>query len=130
VNEAWIRRRWYEFRQGHSFYLILLLSVSNFILIFHRLLIERVSFLNEVFSQLWFFFLIFVLAYVPVAILIGHWHKTTQLKIDTETIMRQNPLFAKGFRILLDLQTNKASQKDVDDFRKLLMSIESGHGGL
>ena len=130
MDQAWIRRRWYEFRQGHSFYLILLLSVSNFILIFHRLLIERVGFLNEIFSQLWFFFLIFVLGYIPVAVLIGYWHKKTQLKIDTEMVMRQNPLFAKGFRILLDLQTSKASQKDVDDFRKLLVSIERGHGGL
>jgi len=130
VNQAWIRRRWYEFRQGHSFYLILLLSLANFVLIFHRLLIERVGFLNEIFSQLWFFFLIFVLGYIPVAVLIGYWHKKTQLKIDTEMVMRQNPLFAKGFRILLDLQTGKASQKDVDDFRKLLVSIEAGHGGL
>ncbi len=130
MKQAWIRRRWYEFRQGHSFYLILLLSVSNFVLIFHRLLIERVSFLDEIFSQLWFFFLIFVLGYVPVAVLIGYWHKKTQLKIDTEMVMRQNPLFAKGFRILLDLQAGKASQKDVDDFRKLLVSIERGHGGL
>jgi len=130
VDQAWIRRRWFEFRQGHSFYLILLLSVSNFVLIFHRLLIERVSFLDEIFSQLWFFFVIFVLGYIPVAILIGHWHKTTQLKIDTETVIRQNPLFAKGIRILLDLQTGKASQEDVDSFRKLLKSIESGHGGL
>ena len=130
MNQAWIRRRWYEFRQGHSFYLILLLSLANFVLIFHRLLIERVGFLNEIFSQLWFFFLIFVLGYIPVAVLIGYWHKKTQLKIDTEMVMRQNPLFAKGFRILLDLQTSKASQKDVDDFRKLLVSIESGHGGL
>ncbi len=74
--------------------------------------------------------LIFVLGYIPVAVLIGYWHKKTQLKIDTEMVMRQNPLFAKGFRILLDLQTGKASQEDVDSFRKLLKSIESGHGGL
>jgi len=130
VRQAWIRRRWFEFRQGHSFYLILLLSVSNFVLIFHRLLIERVSFLDEIFSQLWFFFVIFVLGYIPVAVLIGHWHKKTQLNVDSEMAMRQNPLFARALRILLDLQTGKASQKDVDDFRKLLKSIESGHGGL
>jgi len=130
VKQAWTRRRWYEFRQGHSFYLILLLSVSNFVLIFHRLLIERVSFLDEVFSQLWFFFLIFVLGYVPVAILIGHWHNKTQFKVDTEIAMRQNPLFAKGIGILLDMQGGKASQEDVDNFRELLRSIEAGHGGL
>ncbi len=44
--------------------------------------------------------------------------------------MRQNPLYAKGFGILLDLQAGKASQEDVDSFRKLLKSIEAGHGGL
>jgi len=128
VKQTWIRRRWYDFRNGHSLYLIFLLTFSNFVLIFHRLLIERVPFLDEVFSQLWVFIIAFVLLYLPVAVLVGHWHKRTQLRIDTEMMVRQNPLAARTWRVIIDLQTGKASEKDVDDLRELLKSIEKGQG--
>jgi len=128
VKQTWIRRRWYDFRNGHSLYLIFLLTFSNFVLIFHRLLIERVPFLDEVFSQLWVFIIAFVLFYLPVAVLVGHWHKRTQLRIDTEMMVRQNPLAARTWRVIIDLQTGKASEKDVDDLRELLKSIEKGQG--
>jgi len=128
VKQTWIRRRWYDFRNGHSLYLIFILTFSNFVLIFHRLLIERIPFLDEVFSQLWVFVIGFVLIYIPLAVLIGHWHKRTQLRIDTEMMVRQNPLAARCWRVIIDLQTGKASEKDVDDLRELLKSIEKGQG--
>ncbi len=126
MYQSWIRRRWYDFRNGHSLYLIFLLVFSNFVLIFHRLLVERIPFLNEIFSQLWVFSIFFVLIYVPIAILVGHWHKKTQLRVDTEILVRQNPIVCGAFRVLIDLQTGKASEKDVKDLRDLLMSIEKG----
>lgn len=128
MKQTWIRRRWYDFRNGHSLYLIFLLTFSNFVLIFHRLLIERIPFLDEVFSQLWVFIIAFILIYIPLAVLIGHWHKRTQLRIDTEMMVRQNPLAARTWRVIIDLQTGKASEKDVDDLRELLKSIEKGQG--
>jgi len=70
-----MRGRWFDFRQGHSLYLIFALTFSNFILIFHRLLIERVPALEQIFSNLWMFIAVFVLAYIPVAILVGAWHR-------------------------------------------------------
>jgi len=128
VKQTWVRRRWYDFRNGHSLYLIFILTFSNFVLIFHRLLIERIPFLDEVFSQLWVFVIGFVLIYIPLAVLIGHWHKRTQLRIDTEMMVRQNPLAARCWRVIIDLQTGKASEKDVDSLRELLKSIEKGQG--
>jgi len=50
MKASWMRRRWYDFRLGHSVYLIFALTFLNFVLIFHRLLIERVHFLNEIYS--------------------------------------------------------------------------------
>jgi hypothetical protein len=124
MKEGWARRRWFDFRQGHSVYLIFLLSLSNFILIFHRLLVERVEFLNQIFSELWLFVLIFFIAYIPIAIGIGAWHRRTQLRIDAEQAMRQNPFMAKMFRVLIDIQTGKISEKETESVRNFLKSIE------
>ena len=128
MNKFWYRRRWYDFRQGHSYYLIFALSFGNFILIFHRLFIERVPALNEIFSNLWIFTIVFVLAYIPVAIIIGAWHRKTQLKIDMDVTMRQNLLLAKSLRVIIDMSEGKASKEDIKQIRDLLMSIEEGKG--
>jgi len=128
VKQGWFKRRWYDFRNGHSIYLIFALTFSNFVLIFYRLLIERIPFLDEIFTDLWFFMIIFVLIYVPVAVLIGHWHKKTQMRVETEVLTRQNPLFAKFIRTIIDIQTGKATEKEVNDVRELLKSIEEGTG--
>ena len=128
MKQSWYKRRWYDFRNGHSIYLIFALTFSNFVLIFHRLLIERIPFLDEIFTDLWFFMIIFVLIYVPVAVLIGHWHKKTQMRVETEVLTRQNPLFAKFIGTIIDIQTGKATEKEVNDVRKLLKSIEEGTG--
>jgi len=128
MEKNWIRRRWFDFRNGHSIYLIFLLSFSNFVLIFHRLLIERVNFLNEIFSELWFFIIMFGIIYLPVAIIIGHWHKRTQLQIEQEMYTRVNPLFGRTMGALLDLQTGKSKKEEMEELRKLLYEIEEGKG--
>ena len=128
MRQSWIRRRWYDFRNGHSFYLIFLLSFSNFILISHRLLIERVTFLDQVFANLWFFVIAFISIYVPVAILIGHWHKKTQLRVEQEMAFRENILAAQSLRLILELLTGKASEEEVENLRNLLKRVEQGKG--
>jgi len=130
MKNYWIRRRWLDFRQGHGMYLIFALSFTNFVLIFHRLLIERVDFLDDIFSNLWFFAIVFVVMYIPVAILIGFWHRRTQVKIETEQGFRNNPFMAKIFRMLADMIDGRASKEEIKKFRDLLMSIESGKAGM
>lgn len=124
MRNSWGRRRWFDFRQGHSVYLIFALSFGNFILIFHRLLIERVESLDEIFPNLWIFAVVFILLYIPVAVLIGAWHRRTQLKVDMEVAIRQNPMWAKVFRMMMDIQTGRASKEEIESVRKLLKSIE------
>lgn len=126
MNPTWFRRRWYDFRQGHGLYLIFAMTFTNFILIFYRLLVEQVEFLGDLFSNLWLFVIIFLSVYIPVAILIGNWHRKTQMKIEHEQSMKQSPLMAKNFRIMLDLLEGKASTKEVEDLRKFWRSIEDG----
>jgi len=124
MNEGWIRRRWWEFRQGHSIYLIFMLTFINFILISYRLLIEKITLFKEVIPDLWVFALLFLLCYITAAILIGYWHRKTQLRVETTIIQQQNPILARMIRTLLDVQTEIATKEEIEEFRKMLENIE------
>jgi len=124
MKTPWIRRRWLDFRLGHSVYLIFLLSFSNFILIFHRLLIERIEPLNELFSNLWVFVAVFVILYIPISVGLGAWHRRTQISVETEQSLLNNPFMARNFRMLVDMIEGKASKEDIEKFRDLLKNIE------
>ena len=125
MNQSWFRRRWLDFRLGHSIYLIFALSFSNFVLIFYRLLVEQVEFLDEIFTDLWIFAIFFVLLYIPVSIVIGVWHRKTQLKVEQEQMFLQNPFLAKNFRVMIDVIEGKASKEEIEKFQALLRSIEN-----
>jgi len=129
MDNKWIRRRWLDFRLGHTLYLIFALSFANFILIFHRLLIERVEFLEGAFSSLLGFAVFFVILYIPVSVLVGLWHRKTQLKVEQEQMLRQNPFLARNFRMLVDIIEKRASKEEIEKFRNLLTSIEAGKAG-
>ena len=124
MKQSWVRRRWWEFRQGHSIYLIFVLTFVNFILISYRLLIEKITIFKELIPELWIFALIFISIYIPAAILIGVWHRRTQLRVETTLVNQQNPVLAKMIRTLLDVQTGKASQEEIKEFRKEMEEIE------
>jgi len=128
LDSTWLRRRWFDFRQGHSIYLIFAMAFANFVLIFYRLLIERVEILGNIFSSLWIFIFVFLMIYIPVALLIGYWHRKTQMRVEQEQAMRQNPMMARNFRMLIDILEDKASKEEIEDFRNLLKSIEKGSG--
>ena len=125
MTEGWMRRRWWEFRQGHSTYLIFVLTFINFVLIAYRLLIEKVSFFKELIPELWIFVLLFLGIYIPSSILTGYWHRRTQLRVEATLIMQQNPLLAKMFRTILDVQTGRASQEEIEKIKNMLLKIEN-----
>ena len=124
MQEGWGRRRWWEFRQGHSIYLIFALTFINFILISYRLLIEKITIFKELVPDLWIFAIVFLIIYVPAAILIGFWHRRTQLRVETTMIQQQNPVLARMIRTLLDVQTGVATKEEIAEFRKMLTKIE------
>ena len=124
MSSNWFRRRWFDFRLGHSIYLIFLLSFSNFILIFYSLLIERVQYLKDILPDLWMFVLLFVVMYFPIAIAIGAWHRKTQIKIENEQALLNNPFMARNFRMMIDIIEGKASKEEVQKFREFLTKIE------
>ena len=124
MRGTWARRRWLDFRLGHSVYLIFLMSFANFMLIFHRLLIERVGWLDVLLGELWVFVVVFLFLYLPVAIAVGAWHRVTQIKVEADVNLLQNPLYVKICRIIIDAQSGKATQKEIDTMRDMLKRVE------
>ena len=65
-DSNWFRRRWLDFRNGHSIYLIFIMTFANFVTIQYSLLIDKIPAVNSVFNNIWTFAIIFIAAYVPL----------------------------------------------------------------
>ncbi len=72
------------------------------------------------------FAILFILFYIPIAIFIGYWHRHTQLRVETTMVQQQNPILAKMIRVLLDVQTGKATKEEIEEFREFVSKIEKG----
>jgi len=66
-----LRDLWIYFKTGHSSYLIYTMSIMNFIVLQHRLLISYIPFLNKYLGSLTTFIIFFAITYTPLAISIG-----------------------------------------------------------
>ncbi|UCH57116.1 MAG: hypothetical protein JSV18_07220 [Candidatus Bathyarchaeota archaeon] len=66
-----LRDLWIYFKTGHSGYLVYTLSILNFVVLQHRLLISYIPFLSQYMSRLSTFIVIFAAVYIPTAILVG-----------------------------------------------------------
>ena len=122
-EKNFLRKSWYDGRIGHSTYLMFLLVFLNFILIAFNYLLEGSSFFGNP-SSLWMFGIIFTIIYFPAAVLIGRWHTQTQLSTEKVLWGFEEPIMAKMVRILLDVQTGKASQEEIQEFDKFFADIE------
>jgi len=124
MNSYWFRRRWFDGRIGTIEYLLLSLTFLNFILISYRFLLEEESISDELISNLWVFGVIFLISYIPVSIIIGFWHRKTQLNVENTLKQQESPFFSKMMRFFLDVETGKASKEEIEEFRKILSDIE------
>jgi len=87
-------RLWAYFRRGHSAYLAFILSFANFIVLQYRLLIQYVPFLKYLFINMVVFAIVFVLVYVPIAIIIGYLdYKKMVVPVELEISARASPWF-------------------------------------
>ena len=123
-GKTFIKRRWFDGRTGTTMYLLFALTLMNFILISYRFLIERSPLFENLISDLTMFSVIFIVTYIPISILIGYWHRKTQWKVELALKQLENPVNAKMFRTILDVQTGKASDKEIEEFREFLTKIE------
>ena len=70
-----------------------LLTLVNFILIVYNFAIIKIPTLST-FLNLPLFVLIFFLVYVPIAIIIGYWHKRNQYAVENEALLQENWIWA------------------------------------
>ena len=124
-GKTFIKRRWFDGRTGTTTYLLFGLTLMNFILISYRFLIEENTLFEKLISDITIFSIIFIVTYIPISIMIGYWHRKTQWKVELALKQLENPVNAKMFRTILDVQTGKASEKEVKEFREFLTKIES-----
>ncbi|MDH5658205.1 MAG: hypothetical protein OEY17_02525 [Nitrosopumilus sp.] len=76
------------------------------------------------FTDLWMFIVLFVAIYVPISIIVGAWHRKTQIKIENEQSLLNNPFMARNFRMMIDIIEEKASKEEIQKYREFLNEIE------
>ena len=95
------RKRWLDFRNGHSIYLTFLLSMTNFVLITYTFAIKNIPSLNGFFNNIIIFTLFLAAIYIPTSMAIGYWHRTRQYVVEAETMANENWIWAWMNRYLI-----------------------------
>jgi hypothetical protein len=89
---TWIGKRFWEYRQFYSAYIALFISISNWITIQYRLVLENAPVLSSIFNNLWTFLIAAVLIFSVVSVLGGHYlHRKRQFRIEQELATEENP---------------------------------------
>ncbi len=129
-DNMWLRRRWLDFRNGHSIYLIFAMTFANFITIQYKLLIDKVPSLDWLFNSIWIFAIIFIAIYVPLGIIIGYWHRKSQWTVEQEALFRENKVGAVMWLYVMDLIEGKVKEEDKKKMRDALLKITKGSTSL
>lgn len=123
MNKQFLRKRWMDFRNGHSVYLVFILTFVNFILIAYNMAIERVPFLSNIFGSLTVFAAVFIAIYIPAAILIGYWHRRNQYSVENEAYIQENWISAWLLRHQIRLIQGKVTPEETDEVLRYLENI-------
>ncbi len=127
-NNNWFRRRWLDFRQGHSIYLIFLMTFANFIVIQYRLLIDRMPSIDSLIGgNIVGFAATFIAIYVPLSIIIGYWHRKSQWRVEAEALFKENRIGATMWLFVIDLIDGKITEQEKKEMREMLIKITSGN---
>ncbi|HEX7031564.1 MAG TPA: hypothetical protein VF172_01050, partial [Nitrososphaera sp.] len=85
--------------------------------------IDRIPSLKTIFPNLWIFAAIFVAGYVPLAIIIGYWHRKSQWKIEQEALFKENVVQARMWLFMLELIEGTVTEDEKKRVRTMLMQI-------
>lgn len=117
-RSSWIKRRWYEFRIGHSVYMAFGMNFVNFILIVYNFLIVQLTFLSAIFTNILFFGITIAIFYIPLTTIIGHTHNKKQMNTDLTVQAEQNPIY-------IELKKEfKRMNKKLDNLQNQMNRIE------
>ena len=88
----WLGSRFWESRQFYSAYIALFISVSNWITIQYRLVLENVPVLNSFFSNIFTFLIAASIMFLIISILGGHYiHRKRQFRLENALATEENP---------------------------------------
>ena len=97
LSWAWVQRRFWDFRRGHSTYLAYAISFINFIVLNYKLLITNVDVLVGIFPHLWIFAVSFLITYPILAVNIGYFlYRKRQFHTDINIGVEENPYLWKA----------------------------------
>ena len=129
MKNNFFRIRWLDFRQGHGIYLAFFIYFADTILIQYNLLIDRLSFLDPfLWANITGFAIIFIALYVPLAIIIGYWHRKSQWTVEVEALFKENKVGAMMWLFVIDLVEGKINEKEKKEMREMLLKITKGKG--
>ncbi len=123
INRTYLRRRWLDFRNGHSIYLAFLLALINFTLITYNFAIKQLPFGIGGHLNLPIFVLIFAAIYIPSSIMIGYWHRKHQYSVENEALIKENWVWAWISQYQIRLIKGKTSPKEDEIILKYLNEI-------
>ena len=112
LNSNWARRRWLDFRNGHSIYLIFGMTFANFVTIQYKLLIDQVPSLSGLFGSIWVFAIV--------------WHRKSQWTVEQEALFRENKVGAVMWLYVIDLIEGNVSEEDKKLMKDALLRITKG----
>lgn len=99
------------------------MTFANFVTIQYALLIDRVPFLSNLFGSIWVFAIIYVCLYVPIAMVIGNWHRKTQWRVEQHALFKENEIGATMWLFVIDLIDDKVSEAEKQEMRNMLYKI-------
>lgn len=102
------------------------MTFANFITIQYQLLIDRLPYWAGFFNSIGVFAILFVLAYVPLSIILGYWHRKSQWKVEQDALFRENKVGAIMWMYVIDLIEGKVSEEDRELMREALLKITRG----
>jgi hypothetical protein len=102
------------------------MTFANFITIQYKLLIDQIPYLAGIFDNIIIFALVFILAYVPLSIFLGYWHRKSQWKVEQDALFRENKVGAIMWMYVIDLIEGNVSEEDKKLMKEALLGITRG----
>jgi magnesium-transporting ATPase (P-type) len=123
MNGQFFQRRWLDFRNGHSTYLIFTMAFLQFVITTYTLGIERFEALKGVFPSMTVWAIVFVVIYVPAAVVIGYWHRKKQYAVENEALLKENWVWAWISMYQIRLIEGKVTPEETRQIKEFLEGI-------
>jgi len=103
------------------------MSFTNFILLGYNFAIKKSPVLSEFFSNTIFFATVFIIIYIPLAMIIGYLHRRHQYVVEAEVGFQENWILAWIFHHHIRLIREQTSPKEDAEIMDYLEKILKRH---